>query len=47
MADYHTVAEVLGIHADQVERYGGAHGVRGQGLLESPSTGRRPAITPA
>jgi death-on-curing protein len=40
---YLTVVEVLAIHADQIERYGGAHGVRDLGLLESalyrPQTG--------
>ena len=43
MTDYLTVAEVLAMHADQVERYGGSHGVRDQGLLEAalyrPQTG--------
>ena len=43
MTDYLTVAEVLAMHADQIERYGGAPGVRDQGLLESalyrPQTG--------
>jgi death on curing protein len=43
MTDYLTVAEVLAIHADQIERYGGTQGVRDQGLLESalyrPQTG--------
>lgn len=43
MTDYLTVAEVLAIHADQIERYGGAQGVRDQGLLEAalyrPQTG--------
>jgi death-on-curing protein len=33
----------LAIHADQIERYGGSHGVRDQGLLEAalfrPQTG--------
>src|SRR5207245_5063328 len=29
------LAEVTEIHRDQIERYGGAHGVRDQGLLES------------
>ena len=41
--DYLTVAEVLAIHADQIDRYGGSHGVRDQGLLEAalfrPQTG--------
>jgi len=43
VTDYLTVAEVLAIHADQVERYGGSHGVRDPGLLEAalfrPQTG--------
>src|SRR5271170_2773570 len=43
MPDYLTVAEVLAIHADQIERYGGSQGVRDRGLLESalyrPQTG--------
>ena len=43
MRDYLTVAEVLAMHADQIERYGGSHGVRDQGLLEAalyrPETG--------
>lgn len=43
MTDYLTVGEVLAMHADQVERYGGSHGVRDPGLLEAalfrPQTG--------
>jgi death-on-curing protein len=43
MSDYLTMVEVLAIHADQIERYGGSHGVRDQGLLEAalyrPQTG--------
>ncbi len=43
MTDYLTMAEVLAIHSDQIERYGGTHGVRDQGLLEAalyrPQTG--------
>jgi death-on-curing protein len=43
MTDYLTVAEVLTMHADQIERYGGSHGVRDPGLLEAalyrPQTG--------
>jgi death-on-curing protein len=43
MTDYLTVAEVLAIHADQIERYGGSQGVRDLGLLEAalyrPQTG--------
>ncbi|MBO0911106.1 MAG: type II toxin-antitoxin system death-on-curing family toxin [Acidobacteria bacterium] len=32
---YLTVAEVLAIHQLQIEEYGGAHGLRDRGLLES------------
>jgi death-on-curing protein len=43
MTDYLTVAEVLAVQIDQIERYGGSHGVRDPGLLESalfrPQTG--------
>ncbi len=43
MTDYLTLAEVLAIHADQIERYGGSEGVRDTGLLEAalyrPQTG--------
>lgn len=43
MTDYLTVIEVLAIQADQIDRYGGAHGVRDRGLLEAalfrPQTG--------
>jgi death-on-curing protein len=43
MTDFLTVAEALAVHADQIERYGGAHGVRDPGLLEAalfrPQTG--------
>src|SRR6266853_648728 len=42
MTDYLTVAEVLAMLADQIERYGGSHSVRDQGLLEAahrPQTG--------
>lgn len=43
MTDYLTVIEVLTIHADQLDRYGGAPGVRDMGLLEAalfrPQTG--------
>jgi death-on-curing protein len=43
MTDYLTVIEVLAIHEDQIERYGGAAGVRDRGLLEAalfrPQTG--------
>jgi len=43
MTDFLTLAEVLAIHADLIERYGGTQGVRDQGLLEAalyrPQTG--------
>ncbi len=43
MTDYLTLAEILAIHADQIERYGGSQGVRDAGLLEAalyrPQTG--------
>ncbi len=43
MTDYLIVVEVLAIHEDQIERYGGARGVRDHGLLEAalyrPQTG--------
>jgi len=43
MSDYLTLVEVLAIHADQIERYGGSQGIRDQGLLEAalyrPQTG--------
>jgi death-on-curing protein len=32
---YLTVGEVLQIHRQQIDQYGGAHGLRDQGLLES------------
>jgi death on curing protein len=43
MTDYLTLPEVLAMHEDQIERYGGSPGVRDYGLLESalyrPQTG--------
>ena len=43
VTDYLTLAEILAIHLDQIKRYGGTHGVRDPGLLESalfrPETG--------
>jgi death-on-curing protein len=43
VTDYLTVAEVLAMYSDQIERYGGASGLRDQGLLEAalyrPQTG--------
>ena len=35
MTDYLTLSDVLAIHEDQIERYGGAHGLRDVGQLES------------
>jgi death-on-curing protein len=43
MTDFLTFTDVLAIHEDQIERYGGAHGIRDPGLLEAalfrPQTG--------
>ena len=43
MTDYLTLTEVLAIHDDQIERYGGSAAVRDRGLLEAalyrPQTG--------
>lgn len=43
MTDYLTVTEVLAIHSDQIQRYGGLEGIRDAGLLEAalfrPQTG--------
>jgi death-on-curing protein len=48
MTDYLTPPEVLAMHEDQIERYGGSHGVRDHGLLESalyrPQTGYYPDL---
>ena len=35
MTEYLTLTEVLAMHEDQIERFGGSHGVRDAGLLES------------
>jgi death-on-curing protein len=47
MTGHLTVAEVLAMHAE-IERYGGSHGVRDQGLLEAalyrPQTGYYPDL---
>lgn len=41
--DYICVEDILSIHSGQIERYGGAHGIRDPGLLEAalfrPQTG--------
>lgn len=46
--DYIRVDDVLAIHADQIERYGGSQGVRDPGLLEAalfrPQTGYYPSL---
>jgi death-on-curing protein len=43
VTDYLTLVEVLAIHADQIEKYGGSQGIRDAGLLEAalfrPQTG--------
>ena len=43
MRDYLTIADVLAIHDDQIDRYGGSPGLRDPGLLEAalfrPQTG--------
>jgi death-on-curing protein len=44
MTDYLTVAEVPGMHADLIERYGGPPGIRDPGLLEAALYSRRPVI---
>lgn len=42
-SDWLTLVEILAIHADQIDHYGGAHGLRDLGLLEAalfrPQTG--------
>ncbi|MGC2031660.1 MAG: type II toxin-antitoxin system death-on-curing family toxin [Steroidobacteraceae bacterium] len=35
MSEFLTVIEVLAIHQDQIERYGGSHGLRDPGQLEA------------
>ena len=46
--DYIRVDDILAIHADQIERYGGAEGIRDPGLLEAalfrPQTGYYPTL---
>ncbi|MFN3828404.1 MAG: type II toxin-antitoxin system death-on-curing family toxin [Micavibrio sp.] len=43
MTDYLTLVDVLAIHKDQIERYGGSESLRDRGLLEAalfrPQTG--------
>ena len=46
--DYIRVDDILAIHADQIERYGGGEGIRDPGLLEAalfrPQTGYYPKL---
>ena len=46
--DYIRVDDILAIHADQLERYGGGEGIRDPGLLEAalfrPQTGYYPTL---
>ena len=46
--DYRRVEDILAIHADQIERYGGGEGIRDPGLLEAalfrPQTGYYPTL---
>ena len=46
--DYIRVEDILAIHADQIERYGGGEGIRDPGLLEAalfrPQTGYYPTL---
>ena len=46
--DYIRVEDILAIHADQIERYGGDEGIRDPGLLEAalfrPQTGHYPTL---
>ena len=46
--DYIRVDDILAIHADQIERYGGGEGIRDSGLLEPallrPQTGHYPTL---
>ena len=46
--DYIRVEDILAIHADQIERYGGDEGIRDPGLLEAalfrPQTGYYPTL---
>ncbi len=46
--DYIRVDDILAIHADQIERYGGGEGIRDPGLLDAalfrPQTGYYPTL---
>ena len=43
--DYIRVDDILAIHADQIERYGGRRGMRDPELLVRPCSGRKRGIT--
>ena len=47
--DHIRVDDILAIHADQIERYGGGEGIRDPGLLEAalfrPQTGYYPTLS--
>ena len=45
MTDYLSVVEVLAIHADQIDRYGGSEGLRDPGSLEATILGPKSDIT--
>jgi death on curing protein len=42
--EFLTLDEVLALHADQIDRYGGSHGIRDLGLLESAHAAPRAAF---
>jgi death-on-curing protein len=42
--EFLTLDEVLALHADQIDRYGGAHGIRDLGLLESAHAAPRSTL---
>ena len=48
--DYIRIEDVLAIHSDQIERYGGRQGLRDPGLLEAalfrPQTGYYQSLIP-
>jgi len=48
LTDYLTIADILSMHDDQIERYGGASGIRDPGQLEAalfrPQTGYYPDL---
>ena len=43
MSEYLTLAEVLAVHADQIQRYGGSEGVRDAAFWKlAPPSERKP-----